>query len=38
MLVTGKPCDQLRTGGWSWMAQGDRLDQHLLCAVALRSR
>jgi len=33
MLVTGKPCDQLRTGGWSWMAQGDRLDQHLLCAV-----
>ncbi len=32
-LVGGQPFDQLRTGGWSWLHEGDRLDQHLLCAV-----
>ena len=32
-LVTGQPFDQLRPGGWTWMFEGDRLDQHLLCAV-----
>ena len=29
----GQPFDQLRTGGWSWLQEGDRLDQHMLCAV-----
>jgi hypothetical protein len=33
-LVGGQPFDQLRTGGWSWLHEGDRLDQHMLCAVA----
>jgi hypothetical protein len=32
-LVNGQPFDQLRTGGWSWLHEGDRLDQHMLCAV-----
>jgi hypothetical protein len=32
-LVGGQPFDQLRTGGWSWLHGGDRLDQHMLCAV-----
>ncbi|WP_172826081.1 LysM peptidoglycan-binding domain-containing protein [Friedmanniella luteola] len=32
-LVTGRPFDQLRPGGWTWMIDGDRLDQHLLCAI-----
>jgi len=32
-LVGGQPFDQLRTGGWSWLHEGDRLDQHMLCAV-----
>jgi nucleoid-associated protein YgaU len=32
-LVTGQPFDQLRTSGWSWLHEGDRLDQHMLCAV-----
>src|ERR1035437_250114 len=32
-LVGGQPFDQLRTGGWSWRHEGDRLDQHMLCAV-----
>jgi hypothetical protein len=31
--VGGQPFDQLRTGGWSWLHDGDRLDQHMLCAV-----
>ena len=32
-LVTGQPFDKLRPGGWAWLVDGDRLDQHLLCAV-----
>jgi hypothetical protein len=32
-LVTGPPFDRLRPGGWSWLAEGDRLDQHMLCAI-----
>jgi nucleoid-associated protein YgaU len=32
-LVTGPPFDQPRTGGWSWLYEGDRLDQHLVCAI-----
>jgi len=32
-LVGGQPFDRLRTGGWSWLHEGDRLDQHMLCAV-----
>jgi hypothetical protein len=31
--VGGQPFDQLRTGGWSWLHEGDRLDQHMLCAI-----
>ncbi|MEG9227289.1 hypothetical protein [Aeromicrobium sp. Sec7.5] len=33
-LVTGKPFDQLRAGGWGWMYGGVRLDQHAVCAIA----
>ena len=32
-LVTGAPFSRLRAGGWAWLADGDRLDQHMLCAV-----
>lgn len=32
-LVTGKPFDKLRAGGWAWLAEGDRIDQHMLCAT-----
>jgi nucleoid-associated protein YgaU len=32
-LVGGQPFDKLRTSGWSWLHEGDRLDQHMLCAV-----
>jgi len=31
--VSGQPFHQLRTGGWSWLHENDRLDQHMLCAV-----
>ena len=33
-LVTGRPFDKLRQGGWGWMHEGVRLDQHAICAVA----
>lgn len=32
-LVTGPPFSKLRPGGWTWLAEGDRLDQHMLCAI-----
>ncbi|MGJ7452705.1 hypothetical protein [Aquipuribacter sp. MA13-13] len=32
-LVSGPPFSKLRPGGWSWLVEGDRLDQHMLCAV-----
>jgi LysM repeat protein len=32
-LVTGQPFDKLRPGGWSWLYEGDRLDQHLVCGI-----
>ena len=32
-LVTGRPFDKLRAGGWTWLYEGDRLDQHMTCAI-----
>ena len=32
-LVTGAPFEQLRAGGGAWLYEGDRIDQHLVCAV-----
>ncbi|CCH75953.1 putative membrane protein [Nostocoides japonicum T1-X7] len=32
-LVQGRPFDRLRDGGWSFLSEGDRLDQHMICAV-----
>jgi LysM repeat protein len=32
-LVTGMPFDQATGRSWSWMFEGNRLDQHLTCAV-----
>jgi hypothetical protein len=32
-LVGGQSFDQLRAGGWSWLHEGDRLDQRMLCAI-----
>ncbi|GAA3524691.1 hypothetical protein GCM10022234_21840 [Aeromicrobium panaciterrae] len=33
-LVTGRPYEKLRPGGWGWLLEGDRADQHLICAIA----
>ena len=33
-LVTGRPFDKLRPTGWSWLLEGDRLDHHMVCAIA----
>ncbi len=33
-LVTGRPLEKLRLGGWAWLLEGDRLDEHLVCAIA----
>ena len=32
-LVQGPPFTQLRRGGWAWLASGDRVDQHMVCAI-----
>lgn len=32
-LVSGEPFSHLRPGAWSWLYDGDRLDEHLRCAV-----
>ncbi|WP_299521104.1 LysM peptidoglycan-binding domain-containing protein [uncultured Serinicoccus sp.] len=32
-LVTGEPFSQLRRTGWSWLVEGDRVDQHMVCAI-----
>lgn len=32
-LVAGRPFQKLRTGGWTWLLEGDRLDLHMTCAI-----
>jgi LysM repeat protein len=32
-LVQGRPFDKLRDRGWHWLFEGDRLDQHMICAI-----
>lgn len=33
-LVSGQPFSDLRPGGWSWLLEGDRVDEQLTCAIA----
>lgn len=33
-LVTDRPFSQLRPGGWAWLFDGDRTDQHAVVAIA----
>jgi hypothetical protein len=32
-LVMGEPFTGQRSGGWAWLADGVRIDQHMVCAV-----
>jgi len=32
-LVTGEPFTGQRSGGWGWLADGVRVDQHMVCGV-----
>jgi LysM repeat protein len=32
-LVTGEPFTGQRSGGWAWLADSVRIDQHMVCAV-----
>lgn len=32
-LVSGQPFEQLRPAAWSWLLEGNRLDQHMECAI-----
>ncbi len=32
-LVTGEPFSGQRDGGWAWLADGVRVDQHMVCAI-----
>lgn len=34
LLVSGRPFDQLREGGWSWLVDGERTDHYMSFAVA----
>ena len=33
-LASGRPCDRLREGGWSWLAEGERHDHYMPTALA----
>ncbi|MDN5898557.1 MAG: LysM peptidoglycan-binding domain-containing protein [Brachybacterium sp.] len=33
-LINGRPFDQLRPGGWSWLVEGERIDQYMTIAIA----
>ena len=33
-LVTGRPFDQQRQGGWSWLFEGERHDEYMTVAIA----
>ncbi len=32
-LVTGRPFTGVRQQGWSWLYEGDRVDEHMVCAI-----
>ena len=32
-LVSGRPFTGLREAGWSWLLEGDRIDEHMVCAI-----
>ena len=33
-LVTGRPFDKKREGGWSWLDNGERIDEYMTVAIA----